>query len=113
MYIHLCICVLFHFTAMNSMKCLVNWIPLKILVSPRNTQPHLKSQGTEAVDLFPYVSWRVPPVFCPVTSSRFQVLAPSTCQGEPRPLFVFGFVYYNRHTANTPITSETHTNGAR
>jgi len=29
-----------------SMKCGVNWIPLRIRVRSRNTQPHLKLQGT-------------------------------------------------------------------
>ena len=29
-------------TTMNSMHCLVNWIPVKIRVRLRNTQPHLK-----------------------------------------------------------------------
>ena len=31
-------------TTMNSMKCLVDCIPLRIHVRSRNTQPHLKSQ---------------------------------------------------------------------
>jgi len=30
------------YTITNSMKCLVNWIPLRIFVRSRNTQPHLK-----------------------------------------------------------------------
>ena len=29
-------------TTTNSMKCIVNWIPLRIRVRLRNTQPHLK-----------------------------------------------------------------------
>ena len=31
-------------TTKISMKCIVNWIPLRIRVRSRNTQPHLKSQ---------------------------------------------------------------------
>jgi len=31
----------FVFTTKNSMKCVVNWIPLRIRVRLRNTQPHL------------------------------------------------------------------------
>jgi len=31
----------FRFHNKNSMKCLVNWIPLRIFVRSRNTQPHL------------------------------------------------------------------------
>ena len=30
-------------TTKNWMKCVVNWIPLRIRVRSRNTQPHLKS----------------------------------------------------------------------
>ena len=30
-------------TTTNSMQCVVNWIPLRICVHSRNTQPHLKS----------------------------------------------------------------------
>jgi len=30
----------------NSMKCVVNWIPLRICVRSTNTQPHLKPYGT-------------------------------------------------------------------
>jgi len=32
---------------------------------------------------------------------------------KPGVYFVFVLVYYNCHTANTPITSGTHTNGAQ
>ena len=35
-------------TTMNSIKCLVNWIPQKIRVRSRNTQPYLKVVGAEA-----------------------------------------------------------------
>jgi len=30
-------------TATNAMKCLVNWIPLRIRVGSRSTQPHLNA----------------------------------------------------------------------
>ena len=32
-------------TSINSMKYVVNWIPLRICVRSRNTQPHLKNGG--------------------------------------------------------------------
>jgi len=34
-------------TTTNSMKCLVNWNPLRIRIRLKNTQPHLK-RGPEA-----------------------------------------------------------------
>jgi len=34
-------------TTMNSMKCFVNWIPLRIHVCSRNTQPHLKAGASD------------------------------------------------------------------
>jgi len=36
-------------TTKNSMKCVVNWIPLRICVRSRNTQPHLKG-GPEPLE---------------------------------------------------------------
>jgi len=33
----------FVFTTVNSMKYVENWIPLRILVDSRNTQPHINS----------------------------------------------------------------------
>jgi len=37
--------IFFVFTTMNSMKYLVNWIPLRIRGRSRNTQPHLKKRN--------------------------------------------------------------------
>jgi len=31
-------------TTKNSMKCVVNWIPLRIRIRSRNTQTHLKNE---------------------------------------------------------------------
>jgi len=40
------------------MKCVVNWIPLRICVRSRNTPPHLKSVWNQLVLLQP-VPWKM------------------------------------------------------
>jgi len=35
------------------MKCLVNWMPLRIRVRSRNAQPHLRTRQVEGLSLAP------------------------------------------------------------
>ena len=44
-------------TTTNSIKCLVNWIPLRICVLSRNTKPHLKSDKTSPHEKLPGITW--------------------------------------------------------
>ena len=41
--------ICFASTTKKSMKCVVNWIPLRIRVRSRNTQPHLKAFSYGAI----------------------------------------------------------------
>ena len=63
----------FIFTTTNSMKCLVNWIPLRIWVRLRNTQAHLKRSRFLVVCLTWYL-WHVK-VYWQFSHGHWQVVS--------------------------------------